>query len=67
MEARLVGSGEFDAELYCTITNSLGRALSRIGLQRRSRDITPAVPEKIDGKALEELTVQELAALYRDI
>ncbi len=41
MESCLVGGHPFDADLYATLTNALGRAFSRIGLQRRVIDITP--------------------------
>ena len=51
MEAALVSSGQFDLEAYATLTNALGRALSRIGLQRRTRDITPVLSEYIAGQA----------------
>ncbi len=41
MESCLVAGHPFDADLYATLTTALGRALSRIGLQRRVLDITP--------------------------
>ncbi len=52
MEAGLVGEGEFDLESYATLTNALGRALARIGLRRRTRDVTPPLlHEYIAGQA----------------
>ena len=41
MESCLVAGHPFDADLYATLTNALGRALSRVGLKRRVLDITP--------------------------
>ncbi len=49
MEAGLVGTGEFDIERYVSLTNGLGRALTRIGLKRRQRDVTPTPAEWIKG------------------
>ena len=51
MEAELASGGEFNVELYVTLTNALGRALSRIGLERRPRDITPARSDYVEAQS----------------
>ena len=39
MEATAVGGGDLDLEAYGSLTNTLWRALSRIGLRRRQHDV----------------------------
>jgi len=51
MEAGLVGAGEFDLEAYVSLTNGLGRALSRLGIKRVARDITPDLQTYISVKS----------------
>ena len=46
----LLGEG-VDIAAYATITNALRRLLADIGLERRSRDITPDLSRYIEGKA----------------
>jgi hypothetical protein len=43
LEAEAALSGEFDAETYGMLCDRLGRALSRVGLKRRPRDVTPTI------------------------
>ena len=45
MESSLIAGHPFDADQYASLTNALGRALSRIGLQRRVIDITPPLDQ----------------------
>ncbi len=40
-EGELAKGAEFDAAQYATISNALRRLLSDLGLERRSRDVTP--------------------------
>ncbi len=56
MESCLVGGHPFDADLYATLTNALGRALSRIGLKRRVLDITPDPLEYARARTIDEPT-----------
>jgi len=51
MEQSLVTGEKFDADLYATLTNALGRALSRIGLKRRARDVTPDLQAYVASKS----------------
>ena len=53
MEGKLVGDGEFDLERYVSLTNGLGRALSRIGLKRVPRDVTPDLQTYIEGRRID--------------
>ena len=50
-EAAIVAGEKVDAESYIAIANAQGRALSRLGLRRRQRNITPSLVEYLDGKA----------------
>jgi hypothetical protein len=43
MEQKAVKGEDFNVEMYGTLTDRLGRALSRLGLQRQPRDITPSL------------------------
>jgi hypothetical protein len=46
----LLGHG-IDTAAYCTLTNSLRRLLSDLGLERRPRDVTPELSKYIAAKA----------------
>ncbi len=55
MEAARAEGGDLDIEVYCGITNSLGRALGRLGLGRSLKNVTPDVAQYIeqsDGREL---------------
>jgi hypothetical protein len=43
MEAQATSGAEIDLELYGKLTDRLGRALDRLGLERCAHDITPQV------------------------
>ena len=51
MEAARAEGGELDLDAYVALTNALGRALARLGLGRKARDVTPSLPEIIAGRA----------------
>jgi hypothetical protein len=48
------GASYRDFECYQRATNTLRRVLESLGLQRRSRDITPTLQEYLQAKALQE-------------
>ncbi len=50
-EAELAKGEEFDAGQYATIANAMRRLLSDLGLERRSKDITPSLHDYIAGRA----------------
>ena len=50
-EAELARGEEFDAAQYATIANALRRLLSDLGLERRSRDVTPTLHDYLAGRA----------------
>ena len=50
IEAGFVRGEEIDIELYGQLTNILGRALSRLGLKRVARDITPQLDQYLNDK-----------------
>ena len=50
-EAELARGEQFDAAQYATIANALRRLLSDLGLERRSRDVTPTLHDYLAGRA----------------
>ena len=52
-EADIVGGNEVDAERYVTLANAQGRVLTRLGLKRRARDITPDLRTYIEDRHVE--------------
>jgi len=50
-EVELAEGADFDASAYSTVSNSLRRLLSDLGLERRARDITPTLAQYLAGKA----------------
>ena len=46
-EASWLNGGEIDPNAYSTLTNTFGRTLSALGLERRSRNVTPRFAELI--------------------
>ncbi len=51
MEAARAEGGELDLDAYVALTNALGRALGRLGLGRKARDVTPRLKDIIEGRA----------------
>jgi len=49
MEARMSRGDEVNLELFGRLTDRLGRALQRIGLKRRPRDVTPSLADYLAG------------------
>ncbi len=49
MSAR--GEAEFDIDLYGMICDRLGRLFGRLGLERKSKDVTPSLSAYLAGKA----------------
>ena len=45
MEASAVAGDAFDLDAFGSLSDRLGRCFNRIGLQRRSRDVTPTIAE----------------------
>jgi hypothetical protein len=50
-EAAQATSGELDIAAYSAATNTLRRLLADLGLERRSRDVTPTLTAYIGGQA----------------
>jgi hypothetical protein len=46
-----IGDGAFDIEVYGVLTDRLGRLFDRIGLERRSKDITPTLADYLAARA----------------
>ncbi len=51
MEAEWAAGGELNIDTYVTLVNALGRALTRIGLRRRARNVTPDLKSYLAAKA----------------
>jgi hypothetical protein len=45
------GEAEFDIDLYGMICDRLGRLFGRLGLERKSRDVTPSLSSYLQAKA----------------
>ena len=41
----------FDLEIYGTLCDRLGRLFARLGLERKSKDVTPSLSAYLAGKA----------------
>jgi hypothetical protein len=50
MAAKWLTGGEFDGALWATLSNVERRLYETIGLQRRTRDVTPTVSEYLAKK-----------------
>jgi hypothetical protein len=50
-EAELARGGEFDVGQYSTVTNTLRRLLSDLGIERRARDVTPSLADYLARRA----------------
>ena len=44
------GEAEFDIDLYGMICDRLGRLFGRLGLERKSKDVTPDLRSYLAGK-----------------
>jgi hypothetical protein len=51
MEAHAVTGQPFDVDLYGQLTDRLGRCFQRLGLERRSRDVTPRLEDYLQARA----------------
>ncbi|MGB6711653.1 MAG: hypothetical protein WBE85_16235 [Methylocella sp.] len=51
MECDAIGNKAFDVDLYGQLTDRLGRCLQRLGLERKSRDVTPTLQSYLQAKA----------------
>jgi hypothetical protein len=51
MEADAVSGKAFDADLYGQLTDRLGRCLQRLGLERKTRDVTPTLGDYLSARA----------------
>ena len=49
LEAKLADGADIDIAEYTSLTSTLVRVVSRLGLQRRSRDVTPSLAEYLAG------------------
>ncbi len=54
MEASAVAGDAFDLDAFGSLSDRLGRCFNRIGLQRRSRDVTPNLRDYIAAHAERE-------------
>jgi hypothetical protein len=50
MEVDAVAGNAFDIDLFGQLTDRLGRCLQRLGLERKSRDVTPSLSAYLAGK-----------------
>jgi hypothetical protein len=50
MEADVVANKAFDAELYGTMCDRIGRLFGRLGLERKARDVTPDLKSYLEAK-----------------
>ncbi|WP_295047476.1 hypothetical protein [uncultured Paracoccus sp.] len=50
-EAALARGEDFDVATYATAANAMRRLLADLGLDRRAKDVTPALSDYIAGKA----------------
>jgi hypothetical protein len=53
MEARLANGGEINIIEHAQLTSTLVRIAQRIGINRRAKDITPALPDYLDAAGAE--------------
>jgi hypothetical protein len=51
MEVDAVAGKPFDIDLFGQLTDRLGRCLQRLGLERKSRDVTPDLKSYLQSKA----------------
>lgn len=51
MEAELAGGAEIDLAAFATISSTLTRLSTRIGITRKVKDITPTIQDFISSKA----------------
>jgi len=51
IEAQIVAGETVAATEYQTVANAQGRLLSRLGLQRRARDVTPTLKDYLASRA----------------
>jgi hypothetical protein len=49
-EVEFASGGELDVATYSTVSNAMRRLLTDLGLERRSRDVTPSLSDYIAGK-----------------
>jgi hypothetical protein len=61
-EAALVRGEDMDIAVYATATNTLRRLLADLGLERRSRDVTPSLSRYLDAQAIPEPAAGPLVA-----
>jgi hypothetical protein len=53
MESRLANGGEIDISEHAQLSSTLVRIAQRIGINRRAKDITPALPDYLDAAETE--------------
>jgi hypothetical protein len=51
MEAEAVAGRLFDVDCFGQLTDRLGRCFQRLGLERKSRDVTPSLQGYLQAKA----------------
>jgi len=49
-EVEFASGGELDVATYSTVSNAMRRLLTDLGLERRSRDVTPSLSDYIAAK-----------------
>src|SRR5262249_58531809 len=54
MEGETAAGADINLELYGRLTDRLGRALQRLGLERKPRDVTPSLADIIAQDEAEE-------------
>ena len=51
-ETDFANGKDFDVATYATSANAMRRLLSDLGLERRSKDVTPTLAQYLNGKAV---------------
>jgi hypothetical protein len=51
MEVDAVAGKAFDIDLFGQLTDRLGRCLQRLGLERKTKDVTPTLQSYLQAKA----------------
>ncbi len=51
IEAAIIAGDDVEPTQYQSVANAQGRLLSRLGLQRRARDVTPVLSDYLKAKA----------------
>ena len=62
MEATLANGAKIDVAEYCALASAAVRIAARVGIDRRSKSITPSLRDYLEGRAAVEEPAEEDAA-----